>query len=366
MKVAILGSRGIPARYGGYDTLVEELSAGLVECGAFEVTVYCRKAYFVSWPEAYRGAYLVYLSFPRMKAAESIVHSFLSSLHVLTQKVDLIYFVDPANAPFCLLLRLCGKKVVLHTDGLGWKRQKWGPLARRYYKFAEWIGVRAANALITDNPAMQAYYKKEYNADSFYIPYGAESGYGVDDTIYEQIGLVPSRYLLVVARLEPDNNTTLIIEEYVKSKVTMPLVIVGDSPYDAEYMLRLRELANERVLFVGRINDQAKLNGLYKGAYLYIHGHEVGGTNPSLLRAMQAATAPTVIDVPFNTSVVGNDGFIFSKEPGNLSGLLQCLVKETDKIKKIGLNAKARVEENFRWEDVVNRHKLLFEKVTVS
>ena len=131
MKVAILGSRGIPACYSGYDTLVEELSAGLVETGAFEVTVYCRKAYFYSWPETYRGAHLVYLSFPRMKGVESLLHSFLSSLQVLGQKVDLVYIVDPANAPFCLLLRLCGKKVVLHTDGLGWKRQKWGPLARR-------------------------------------------------------------------------------------------------------------------------------------------------------------------------------------------------------------------------------------------
>jgi glycosyltransferase involved in cell wall biosynthesis len=144
----------------------------------------------------------------------------------------------------------------------------------------------------------------------------------------------------------------------------MPLVIVGDSPYDAEYMVRLRKLANERVLFIGRINNQATLNGLYQGAYLYIHGHEVGGTNPSLLRAMQAATAPAVIDVPFNTSVVGNDGFIFDKGPGNFSSLLQRLVEEPDKIKKIGLNAKACIEKNFRWEDVVNRHKLLFEKVT--
>lgn len=366
MNVAILGSRGIPARYSGYDTLVEELAAGLVETGDFEVTVYCRRAYFDSWPETYRGAHLVYLSFPRMKGVESLLQSFLSSLHVLGRKVDLIYFVDPANSPFCLLLRLFGKKVVLHTDGLGWKRQKWGPLARRYYKFAEWVGVRAANVLITDNPAMQEYYKKEYGAESIFIPYGAESDYGVDDRVYDQLGLAPSRYLLVVARLEPENNTTLIIEEYVKSKVTMPLVIVGDSPYDVEYMLRLRELANERVLFVGRINDQTKLNALYKGAYLYLHGHEVGGTNPSLLRAMQAETAPVVIDVPFNTSVVGNDGFIFDKGPGNLSNLLQRLVDEPDKIKKIGLNVKARVEENYRWEDVVNKHKLLFEKVTVS
>jgi hypothetical protein len=117
-------------------------------------------------------------------------HSFLSSLHVLTHKVDLIYFLDPANAVLPLL-RLCGKKVVLHTDGLGWKRQKWGPLARRYYKFAEWVGVRTANALITDNPAMQEYYKKRIWSRLFLHPYGAESGYGVDDRVYEQLRPCP-------------------------------------------------------------------------------------------------------------------------------------------------------------------------------
>ena len=301
-----------------------------------------------------------------MKAVESLIHSFLSSLHVLTQKVDLIYFVDPANSPFCLLLRLCGKKVVLHTDGLGWKRQKWGPLARRYYKSAEWVGVRAANALITDNPAMQEYYREEYGADSFYIPYGAESGYGVDDTVYEQLGLVPSRYLLVVARLEPENNTTLIIEEYVKSKVTMPLVIVGDSPYDAEYMVRLRKLANERVLFVGRINDQAKLNALYKGAYLYLHGHEVGGTNPSLLRAMDAGSVPVVIDVPFNTSVIGETGFTFGSKPSQLSILLQRLVLHPDQMREMGSNARALAERNFTWKRVVQDHEYIFRKVTAG
>jgi len=298
-----------------------------------------------------------------MKAVESLLHSFLSSLHVLTQKVDLIYFVDPANAPFCLLLRLCGKKVILHTDGLGWKRQKWGPLARRYYKFAEWVGVRAAHALITDNPAMQEYYREEYGADSFYIPYGAESGYGVDDTVYEQFGLVPSHYLLVVARLEPENNAILIIEEYEKSKVTMPLVIVGDSPYDAEYMVCLRELANERVLFVGRINDQAKLNALYKGAYLYLHGHEVGGTNPSLLRAMHAGAAPVVIDVPFNTSVIVEAGIVFDRKAGHLSDLLRCLDSNPNEVREIGKKAQSRAEKYFTWQRVVRDHQSMFIKV---
>ena len=213
---------------------------------------------------------------------------------------------------------------------------------------------------------MQEYYREKYGVDSFYIPYGAESDYGVDNTVYEQFGLVPSRYLLVVARLEPENNTPLIIEEYVKSKVTMPLVIVGDSPYDVDYMVRLRELANERVLFVGRINDQAKLNALYKGAYLYLHGHEVGGTKPSLLRAMHAGAVPVVIDVPFNTSVIGETGFPFGRKPGQLSILLQHLVLHPDQMREIGGNARVIVERNFTWKRVVQDHENLFRKFTAG
>lgn len=366
MDIAILGSRGIPARYGGYETLVEELAAGLTESGAFRVTVYCRSAYYPERLRSYRGAYLVYLPSSRMKGGESLIHTFLSTLHVLGTKADLVYLVDPANAPFCFLLRVFGRKVVLHTDGLGWKRQKWGPLARRYYRFVEWLTARTANALVTDSPVMQAYYRQEYNADSFYIAYGAANAYGVDDTIYKEHGLVPFKYLLVVARLEPENNTTLIVEEYVRSGVKIPLVVVGNSPYGPNYMARLRGLASERVLFIGRIDDQAKLNALYRGAYAYIHGHEVGGTNPSLLRAMNAGTAVAVLDVQFNTSVVGEAGFAFAKDRGCLSGLLQRLITFPQEIRDRGVRAQVRVDENFTWEKVVRDHALLFQNVAAG
>ena len=363
MRVAFLGSRGIPASYGGNETFFEELALGLVEYGASEVIVYCRSAYYDSRPANYQGVYLVYIPVPRIKAMESLLHSFLSSIHVLGQKVDVVYFVDPANAPFCLLLRIFGRKVVLHTNGLGWKRSKWGPLARRYYKFTEWLCARTAHALVTDNPVMTEYYREEYGTDSFYIPFGAGNRYGIDETVHEHLGLVPDRYLLVVARLEPENNTALIVKEYVRSRLEMPLVIVGDSPYDSGFLAHLQNLANVNVLFVGRINDQEKLNALYKGAYLYIHGHEVGGTNPSLLRAMQAGAAPVVIDVPFNTSVIGGAGIVFNRDPGNLSNLLRRLMSNPEEVKEVGAKAQAHVEKNFTWGKVVKDHELLFHKV---
>jgi glycosyltransferase involved in cell wall biosynthesis len=284
----------------------------------------------------------------------------LSSLHVLTEKVDVVYFLDPANAPFCALLRCFGKRVVIHTDGLGWKRRKWGPLARRYYKLVEWVCAKCATALVSDNPAMQEYYREEYGTETLFISYGATNRHGVDSNVYEELGPTPKQYLLIVARLEPENNTDLLIAQYTKSKVTMPLVVVGNAPYGPQYMDRLRKLANANVLFAGRIDDQSKLNALYRGAYLYIHGHEVGGTNPSLLRAMDAGAAPVVVNVPFNASVVDESGFVFDKGNDSLAELLSELVAHPDKVRQIGQRASLRAAKHFTWDTVVAWHYDLF------
>jgi glycosyltransferase involved in cell wall biosynthesis len=365
MKIAILGARGIPACYGGYDTLVEELSLGLVESHSTEVLVYCRSSYYTDQPALWRGIRLVYLPVRRgAKGLESLVHSFLSSLHVLREKVDVIYFLDPANAPFCALLRCFGKRVAIHTDGLGWKRRKWGPLARRYYKIVEWACARCASALVTDNPAMQKYYRDEYGAEALLISYGATNRHGVDTQIYADLDLTFKQYLLVVARLEPENNTDLVIAQYTKSRVTMPLVVVGDAPYGPQYMDRLRSLGNANVLFAGRINDQSKLNALYRGAYLYIHGHEVGGTNPSLLRAMDAGVAPVVVSVPFNVSVVDGSGVAFDKDNDSLAGILEHLVAHPAEVRQIGQSAKLRALEGFSWDTVVAKHYDFFASMT--
>jgi glycosyltransferase involved in cell wall biosynthesis len=364
VKIAILGARGIPACYSGYDTLVEELSVGLVASHSTEVLVYCRSSYYRDQPASWHGVRLVYLNAPQLKALESLVASFLSSLHVLRENPDVVYFLDPANAPFCVLLRCCGKRVVIHTDGLGWKRRKWGAIARRYYKMVEWVCAKCGSALITDNPAMQEYYRDEYGAETFFISYGATNRHGVDTNIYAELGLIPKQYLLIVARLEPENNTDLLIAQYTKSGVKIPLVVVGDAPYGPVYMDRLKTLANAQVLFPGRINDQAKLNALYRGAYLYIHGHEVGGTNPSLLRAMDAGVAPVVVDVPFNTSVVDGGGVVFDKHDDSLAAALHHLVDHKAEVQQIGQRASLRAASQFSWDTVVAKHHDLFLRLT--
>ncbi|MDD5644410.1 MAG: DUF1972 domain-containing protein [bacterium] len=364
MKVAFLGSRGIPACYGGYDTLMEELALGLVSRGENEIIVYCRSNYFEDKPKNLKGIKLVYLPTVRIKPFESIIHSFLSSIHVLFQDVKVVFFVDPANAPFFLLLRLFGKKIVVHTDGLGWKRLKWNAIERKYYKFVELLCKWTANVLITDNPAMQKYYKDEYKTDSVYIPYGASNHEESNTNVYNELGIYEKKYLLLVARLEPENNPEVIIKEYVKANIDMPLVVVGYSPYNPVFMKKLKQAGNKKVIFTGFIRDQQKLNALYQGAFIYIHGHEVGGTNPSLLRAMDASTAPLVISSPFNESVISGCGFVFKKGEGALSIILKELVTKPDEVKRISLLAKKRAETDFKWKTVVNEYEKVFNRLS--
>ena len=365
MKLAILGARGIPACYSGYDTLVEELSLGLVETHSADVLVYCRSGYYQHRPARLHGVRLVYLPAPRgLKGLESLVHSFLSSLHVLTQDIDIVYFLDPANAPFCALLRCFGKRVVIHTDGLGWKRRKWGPIARRYYKCVEWVCSKCATALVTDNPAMEEYYYREYGAETTYISYGATNRHAENTSVYSELGISPGAYLLVVARLERENNTDLVVSQYRRSGVTMPLVVVGDAPYDPDFMAQLRDLAGGRVIFAGRVNDQPKLNSLYCGAYLYIHAHEVGGTNPSLLRAMDAGTAPVVLNVPFNVIVAGESNAVFEKDTDSLAAALKHLIANPEEVRHIGERVRARANAHFRWDAVTAKHYEMFLHLT--
>jgi glycosyltransferase involved in cell wall biosynthesis len=329
-----------------------------------DVVVYCRASYYKERPSEYRGARLVYLPAPRAKGLESLLHSFLSTVHVLAQGADVVYFLDPANAPFVVLLRLCGKKVVVHTDGLGWKRKKWGRAARAYYRAVEGVSARVATALVTDNEVMQEYYKTQHRRESRLISYGAESSAECDDSVLTDMSVKPGGYLLVVARLEPDNNTDLLIREYVRSNVSRPLLIVGDAPYSGKYLRELRALGNDGVRFVGRVNEQNRLNALYRGAYAYLHGHEVGGTNPSLLRAMAAGVAPIVLDSPFNMCVIQDCGFSFGRESGTLAALLRQLTEEPSAVRAAGVRARARARSAYTWESVVGAHHALFQELS--
>jgi glycosyltransferase involved in cell wall biosynthesis len=363
IKIAIIGSRGVPARYGGFDTLVEEIATRLSRHYSMDVTVYCRKSYYSDKPPDYLGVKCVYLPSWKVKALESIFHTNLCVLHALVRRFDVVMVVDPGNAPFCLPFRVRKVPLIIHTDGLGWKRSKWGPLARKYYQWAELVTTKVANGLVTDSKAMQKYYEEVYAARSVYIPYGYKVGEQGGSCALELFTLNKRGYFLVVARLEPENNIDLIVEEYVNSPAKLPLVVVGDAPYDNSYCTRLQHLADHRVSFLGRIHDQKLLNSLYENAYAYIHGHEVGGTNPSLLRAMGAGTVPIVLDVEFNREAVSDIGITFGKTPGSLSQKIMDLEDEPEKAMELGRRSFVHVERIYDWDVVTEQYATLFHRV---
>jgi glycosyltransferase involved in cell wall biosynthesis len=366
LRVAIIGDRGIPARYSGFSTLVEEISARMVALYDMDVTVYCRSQYFDTHPPEWRGVRLVYLAAPGGKSFESLSHSARAILHAAVRPFDIAIVLDPGNSP--LVLPLLARRIpfVIHTDGLGWQRRKWSTLQRRYYKWSEWVSAKLATHLVCDAPAMQKYYVDEYGAASAFIPYGGEAGDPPDDGAPARFGLEPGKYHLVVARLEPENNVDLIIREHKASKARLPLVYVGGARYESEYSRGIFAEADARVKCLGPVYETALLNGLYKHCRSYIHGHEVGGTNPSLLRAMAAGAACVPVDVIFHREVLGGDGVFFTKDAGTLGAIVERLEADDALTARLGRHALSRAENFYRWDAVAAGYAELLKRIVAA
>jgi glycosyltransferase involved in cell wall biosynthesis len=363
LRVAILGGRGIPANYSGFDTLIEELSVRLVEQHGMDVTVYCRRHYYRERPARWRGVRCVYLRTLRGKGIESIYHTCRSVLHAMFRRSDVVFVVDPANAPFALPLKLVRKPVAFHTDGLGWKRTKWGGFSRKYYKWVEGFCARTATELVTDALAMQAYYREQWGRDSTCLAYGAETGGGAVEDGLQRFGLRARDYYLIVARIEPENNTELLVREYLASGLQRPLVVVGGARYESESSRRLFALACERVKFVGGVYEPQVLNGLYRGCRAYLHGHEVGGTNPGLLRAMSWGAPCLAVDVDFNREVIAEGGRFFAKDEGQCGTVLREVDGDDAALRRYGAAAQARAASAYRWDDVAAGYAALFTRM---
>lgn len=363
LKIAIIGDRGIPARYSGFSNLAEEVASTLVRDHGMDVTVYCRRHYFEAHPATYKGVRLVYLPAPGGKSFESIIHSTLAILHASLRRFDVALVLDPGNAPFVLPLKLRGMPVVIHTDGLGWQRRKWSRLQQRYYRWSEWVSAKLATRLVTDSRAMRDYYLREYSADSSFIPYGGTVGDPPDDRCLEKFGLERHGFYLVVARLEPENNTDLVIREYKAAGLKRPLVVVGGARYESEYSKKIFAEATDQVRCIGAVYESALLNGLLKNCYVYIHGHEVGGTNPSLLRAMDAGAATLPLGVVFHREVLGPEGDYFEKDPGSLAAGLRRLDADVARVASMRALAKHRTDALYRWDAVSAAYAELFRRI---
>lgn len=356
LRIAMLGTRGVPAQYGGFETCIEEVGSRLAERG-HEVIVYCRGVDPAEQRDEYLGMRLVHKPALYRRSLETLSHTGFSAVDVLGRNIDAALVFNAANAPWLPLLRAAHIPVATHMDGLEWQRGKWGNTGRRYYKAAESMAVHWSNALIADAAGIGAYYWNNYGRDAVRIAYGAPKQVGSGHDRLAGLGLETGQYHLLVARFEPENHVAMIADGYSRSHAALPLIVVGSAPYSAAYVGRVHAVADSRVIFLGGVWDQELLNQLYANAFIYWHGHSVGGTNPSLLRAIGAGTATNAYDVSFNQEVLRGSGRFFSSSR-DVSRLVE--MGEADPADSID-RGKLAYKESLRydWDEVAKAYERL-------
>lgn len=362
MKLAILGTRGIPANYGGFETFAEELATRLVERG-HDVSVYCRSHYVDASLSPYKGVTLVTLPTIRHKYFDTVVHTLVSTGHALGGGYDLVLVCNAANAIFCGWPRLVRTKVALNVDGLERKRKKWNAVGRGWYLVSERLATWFPNAVVTDARVIQHYYAERYATASTFIPYGCQVGRTAGRDTLERLGLEPDSYILYVSRLEPENNAHAVIAAYEQTALTQRLVVVGDAPYAREYIRQLHAAAGPRVLFTGGIYG-AGYRELQCHALAYVHATEVGGTHPALVEAMGFGNCTLVHDVAENREVVADAGLFFdARTPSSLAALLTRVATEPALVADYRARAEAHARAHFSWERVTDQYEALFRRL---
>jgi glycosyltransferase involved in cell wall biosynthesis len=357
MRIAILGTRGIPARYGGFETFAEELGRRLVERG-HEVTVYCRETHTA--PE-YLGVRLVTLPTIRHKYTDTLAHTAISMLHAVTRRYDVILCCNAANAIFCWLPRLFGTPVALNVDGLERHRKKWNRFAKAWYHLSEWLATFCPTHPVSDAVAIQAYYKEKYNCETTFIPYGAETEKLATTGALLKLDLAPDEYFLYVSRWEPENNAILVRETFEKVATTKKLALIGDAPYAPAYIAKVRSTSDERIKMPGYIFGQG-YKELGSHCFAYIHATEVGGTHPALIEAMGRGALVLYLDTPENREVAGGCGLPFTHQ--TLASVIErSLTLPAVEREALVTAAIARVKERYSWDAVATHYEELFRKL---
>ena len=360
MKIAILGTRGIPANYGGFETFAEQLSTRLVTRG-HEVTVYGRKHYSLSEDRVYQGVRLVILPTIRHKYFDTIIHSFLSIIHAVFHRYDVVLICNAANSVFAFLPRMFGMPTLVNVDGLERKRKKWNWLGRQYYLASEWLSTFLPTAIVTDAQVIQDYYATRYKKDSSMIAYGADVERRAALEELEKFDLKPNQYVLYVSRLEPENNAHLVIEAYEKVATNLPLVIVGGAPYAHDYIAKLKSTKDKRIKFLGFVFGE-DYRALQQNAYCYVHATEVGGTHPALIEAMGAGNCALVLNTPENLEVMGDAGIKYDSVK-DLTKQLRRVLDNPSIISEYRARAMARVRARYDWEQITNQYEWLLAKL---
>jgi glycosyltransferase involved in cell wall biosynthesis len=360
IKIAILGTQGIPARYGGYETFAEELSTRLVQQG-FEITVYCPVSTSIPQPLIHQGVRLKYIKSPGRGGLANILFD-IWCLFACLGRHDIVYICGYGASFMAFLPRIFGARVWINLGGLEWKRSKWPAPVRAYVKVSEWLCGQTANRLICDARAILDYYASEYRsrAELSFLAYGV-APLPLNEKSRDLLPppLTPFGYDVLVSRLEPENNIKEIIEGYMGHRGPRPLVVIGNLD-KRPYVDALRSLADDRIIFLGGVYDKEKLAALRRFAFVAFHGHSVGGTNPSLLEAIAAGRPILAHDNPFNREV-GGPLLRFFKAPSDIPPQL-ALIEAQGPAESLDQTQRAKdwLDEHYSWDQIASDYASLF------
>lgn len=363
MKIAILGTRGIPNNYGGFEQFAEYISVGLVELG-HDVTVY--NPHFHGYQEdTFKGVKIEKVKSPEQSigAVGNFIYDYRSLKHALTKDFDLIYEAGYGTAsPSYFLLKNSKIPVLTNMDGLEWKRSKWNFITRRLMRYFETLAIKKSHYLISDNLGIQQYYKEFHNTDTIYLPYGADAVYDFEEKLLTEYDLKANEYFLLVARLEPENSIAMILDGYLESGHSSPFIVIGN--HQNKYGNYLKEkYKNKNIRFLGGVYDKQKLDSLRCYCKAYLHGHTVGGTNPSLLEAMASNAFIFAHGNNFNRGVLGANALYFT----NSRELAAC-ISEVDMLaakNKDGFLSgnNSKINNYYNWKRVIKLHEEVFADV---
>jgi glycosyltransferase involved in cell wall biosynthesis len=367
LRVAMMGSRGIPASYSGFETAVEQLSVRLVSRG-HQVTVYCR-SHHIKWSEpTYKGVGLVKLPTIASKHFDTIAHTFLSMVHGAFRRYDLVYICGVGNAPLAFLPRLVGQPTVLNVDGADWQRAKWGGFARRYLRFSERAATRMPTVIVSDSRVVERYYLDHFKAPSVFVPYGSDVPRVPAGETLRQFGLAPDGYILWVGRLVPENNAHDVVAAYQRvggPATGLQLCIVGDAPYSTDYVTELKQQAGPGVVFTG-YQFGAAYHELGSNAHVFAFASGVGGTHPALLEAMAFGNCVVVNDMAANLETVGNAAIPYRGTDGaaGLASVLERVLANPDELADYRRRAAERAATVYSWDAVTDQYEALFAALT--
>src|SRR4051794_30702698 len=355
LSVALIGSRGIPGRYGGYETLMEE-PAGRPLARGFKVPVSGRPPFPPRELTSGGGVALVVPPPLRTKPLDTPVHTFLSCLHAAGAGYDAALVVNSANALFVPLLGVGGIPVALNVDGIEKRRAKWGAFGRAVYAVSERLACGGPGAPGADAEGVPRHYLERYGAESVPIAYGVDPRPPAETGVLARLGVAPRQYFLYVSRFEPENNPHRVAEAYRQVGGDLPLVMVGGAPYAGKFIAGFTRGADPRILFPGAIYGEG-YRELLSHALAYVHATEVGGTHPALVEAMGYGNCILVNETPENREVAGGTGLYFrAHEPATLAEALERVLRSPERARARGRAARRRAALLFSWDRVADRY----------